>query len=222
VRRVHTGGETLAVDEVVSTLPLGDLATMVAGGPPDPVARAAAGLRFRAIVFVYLFVRRPRISDDHWIYLPEDRFLSNRFSEAVNFSTKNAPMGKTVLCAEVTCDVGDDTWRTTDDVLAERVAADIMQLGFAEVGPGEILQVGTRRAREAYPIYDIGYRERVDRVLGYFAEQKNLLSIGRAALFRYNNMDHSIEMGLKAAEAVLGRADRAAATEIATEKTYFG
>lgn len=222
VRRVHAGGETLDVDEVVSTLPLGDLAAMVAGGAPDPVAQAASGLRFRAIVFVYLFVRRPRISDDHWIYLPEERFLSNRFSESVNFSTKNAPMGKTVLCAEVTCDVGDATWRTSDDVLAERVAGDIMQLGFAEVTPGEILRVATRRAREAYPIYDIGYRERVERVLGWFGSLDNLLSIGRSALFRYNNMDHSIEMGRKAAEAVLGRAARAAATEIATEKQYFG
>jgi protoporphyrinogen oxidase len=221
VSKIQAGDLSIQPQEVVSTIPLNDLVGM-ADGADEPVKQAAKNLRFRAIVFVYLFVKRPRISDDHWIYLPEEQFISNRFSESVNFSIKNTPMGKTVLCAEITCDVGDSIWKTSDDILAERVVEDLIGLGFTELGHSEILKVSTRRVREAYPIYDIGYQQRVKTVLDYGESLSNFVAIGRSALFRYNNMDHSVAMGKEAAATILSQDDKKATTSIATDQKYFG
>jgi hypothetical protein len=50
---------------------------------------------------------------------------------------------------------------------------------------------------------------------------ENLLTVGRGGLFRYNNMDHSIKMGLLAARHV-GRGDsRDAVLDIAKEQSVF-
>jgi len=221
LQKIQAGNQSIEPQEVVSTVPLNDLIGM-SSPVPGQVSQAAESLRFRAIVFVYLFVKRSRISDDHWIYLPEERFISNRFSESVNFSTKNAPMGKTVLCAEITCDVGDAIWNTSDDVLAERVVKDLLGLGFTELDHSEIQAVTTHRVREAYPIYDIGYQQRLKTVLDFGEALTNFNAIGRSALFRYNNMDHSVAMGEEAAAAVTGKHDQTGTTKIATDQLYFG
>jgi len=222
ISKIHSVDLSIDTQEVVSSLPLTDLVQFFSPKADAGVIEAGRRLKFRAIVFVFLFIKRPRISDDHWIYLPEERFISNRLTESANFSRQNVPAGQTVLCAEITCDVGDSTWNTSDDVLAERVVADIVQMGFTDLSKNDISAVRTRRAGEAYPIYDIGYAERVSQVLSYGESLSNLIAIGRSALFRYNNMDHSIEMGRRAAEALLKKSDRTSAAKVATEKQYFG
>ncbi|HUU02725.1 MAG TPA: FAD-dependent oxidoreductase [Myxococcota bacterium] len=222
ITRVTADNLDIEPDEVIGTLPLTDTIGLLGDKAPEAVCSAADNLRFRAIVFVYLFTKRPRISEDHWIYLPEQRFISNRLTEAVNFSRHNCPEGKTVICAEITCDEGDRTWSTSDDVLAERVVDDLDRLGFLHLTRADVITVRTRRAPHAYPIYDIGYAERVRTILSFFESIENFLPIGRSALFRYNNMDHSIEMGRRAARAILEGTDRDAAAHVATGKQYFG
>jgi len=222
ITRVTADNLEFEPDEVIGTLPLTDTVGMLGEAAPVAVRSAADNLRFRAIVFVYLFANRPRISEDHWIYLPEESFISNRLTEAVNFSRHNCPEGKTVICAEITCDEGDPTWSTSDDVLAERVVDDLDRLGFMHMTRADVIAVRTRRAPHAYPIYDIGYAERVRTILSFFESIENFLPIGRSALFRYNNMDHSIEMGRRAGRAILEGTDRSAAARVATGKQYFG
>ncbi len=222
VTSVRAGGESFSADEVISTLPITDFTRFLGEQVPPEARRAAAALTFRAIVFVYLFLDRPSLSDDHWIYLPENRFLSNRLCESRNFSEQNAPPQKTVVCAEVTCAVGDEIWRMGDEELSAKVRQDLLNLGFAAIRPEEILAVRTIRAPECYPIYDIGYKERVEAVLRFAAAIPNLLPIGRSALFRYNNMDHSVDMGLRAARALLGQGSREEALAVASGAQYFG
>ena len=60
------------------------------------------------------------------------------------------------------------------------------------------------RARNAYPIYSLDYREHLKTVKAHVSRLHNLQIIGRGGSFRYNNSDHSIEMGMLAARNVLG------------------
>ena len=59
-------------------------------------------------------------------------------------------------------------------------------------------------------------------MLNFCASLDNFIAIGRSALFRYNNMDHSIAVGRRAAAAVLAGGRREEAIRIATGKEYFG
>ena len=48
------------------------------------------------------------------------------------------------------------------------------------------------------------YRQQLDMVRSYLATFRNLQTIGRAGMHRYNNMDHSMLTGILAAKNVLG------------------
>ena len=74
----------------------------------------------------------------------------------------------------------------------------------------------------AYPLYDIEYRPHAERVLEYVDSFDNMLSTGRQGRFKYNNMDHSMEMGLAAGAELLDGAAGADHREVATESGYFG
>ncbi|MFO7957111.1 MAG: FAD-dependent oxidoreductase, partial [Candidatus Brocadiia bacterium] len=60
------------------------------------------------------------------------------------------------------------------------------------------------RIRRAYPVYKLGYDEHLDVIGQYLEPFENLHNVGRNASFLYTSSDHYIDMGLKAAENVLG------------------
>ena len=60
------------------------------------------------------------------------------------------------------------------------------------------------RQPDAYPVYNSGYEKRL-KVIGDFLDGfENLQTIGRNGMHRYNNMDHSMQTGILAAQNVLG------------------
>jgi len=104
VTRVHTqGGEitaisyggpapaTIEADEYISTIPITALARSVRPAAPAPVLQAIKQLEYVSIVFIYLKLRRPQVSPDSWVYLPESNITIHRISEFKNFSPEAAP-----------------------------------------------------------------------------------------------------------------------------------
>ena len=189
--------------QVVSTIPLGTLLSLLEPAPPDEILAHADALRHRSLVFVYLVLERENVSDDHWIYVPERERLVNRLSEAKNFSHENAPSGRTALCAEVTCVHGDGFWTAPDEEIADQVVDDVVAMGFCT--KGQVLETFVHRERHGYPVYDIGYKEHLNACKEHLATYENLVTVGRQGLFRYNNMDHSVLMGRRAAHTIMGR-----------------
>ena len=55
---------------------------------------------------------------------------------------------------------------------------------------------------KCYPVYSVGYKENLIPIQQYLSKFKNLTAIGRYGSFKYNNQDHSILMGLLAAENI--------------------
>ena len=62
------------------------------------------------------------------------------------------------------------------------------------------------RIRKSYPQYGRGYEKRVEQISSYLSTINGLTLIGRNGAFKYNNQDHSIFMGLLAAENILSGA----------------
>lgn len=207
--RVHTvgadGTRTLACDALVNTIPWTVLLERLrfAEGPGlDAAAReAVAGLATIGIVFVYLEVERERVMPDHWVYLPEADLTVHRISEFKNFCDGASPPGRTALCCEITCRPGDERWNLDLESAAQIARADLVRVGLLAPGEGRALDL--RRLAQAYPVYDLDYRERVQALRRATRAVENLVSTGRQGLFRYNNMDHSIAMGRKAARGLL-------------------
>jgi protoporphyrinogen oxidase len=135
------------------------------------------------------------------MYLPEKKITLGRIHEPRNWSPLMAPAGKTHLVAEYFCFRGDDIWKATDEELTDRTAIDLCGLGL--FSPDEVIGSRVVRVPRAYPILDIGYRERYNVITDYLAGIKNLHVAGRGGTFQYLNMDHAIESGMEAAEALV-------------------
>ena len=60
------------------------------------------------------------------------------------------------------------------------------------------------RVPRCYPVYARGYKQHVERIARWLQNFQGLTVIGRYGAFKYNNQDHSILMGILAAENLLG------------------
>ena len=89
-------------------------------------------LEFRALALVYLVLGRPRYTEFDAHYFPELDVAFSRVSEPKNYRDGDGvdPSDRTVLCAEVPCSVGDDTWRAADDALGAMVADGLVAQGL--------------------------------------------------------------------------------------------
>ncbi|MGI8413554.1 MAG: FAD-dependent oxidoreductase [Solirubrobacteraceae bacterium] len=222
VTGVKYGGSapgTIEADHFISTIPITLLARSVAPAAPEGVRAAIAKLRYVSIIFVYLRLAKPHVSPDSWLYLPESHLTVHRISEFKNFSPECAPPDKTMVCAEITCRIGDEHWRASDEELISIATSDLEQIGF--IRSDEVLGAFVKRIPHAYPVYDLEYKQHLRPIVDFVHTLQNIDTGGRQGLFRYNNMDQSIEMGRKMAWTVVGERD-AEHEAVATEPEYFG
>lgn len=206
-------------DTIVSTIPLPRLIELISPGPPADVTEAISKLRYLSIVFVYLEVNRPMVTEDHWVYLPERHLRIHRISEFKNFSEETGPRDKTMICAEITCVPGDETWNMNLEQAGALAMRDLETIGLLKPGEGKASFM--TRVYYAYPVYDLTYKENLQKLLRFVKPFENLDTTGRQGLYRYNNMDHSIAMGRKMARGLIRGGD-AGSHAVATGEEYFG
>lgn len=209
----QVGGHTATepADHLVWTAPLAELARRLDPPPPAEVVQAAAGLRSRAVVLCYVALARPRVGDADTYYFPERPFPFNRVIEQKRFSACLVPADRTVLGLDIACEPDDAVYRASDEALGALVLPALEEAGLAR--RAEVLEVFSRRFRSAYPVYELGYAERLGRVQGWLDGLANLWPIGRQGLHLHNNTHHALLMGYRAAEAIASgsRADWPAA-----------
>ena len=226
-RRADGGVERFECDALISTIPLPRLLGALDGGTSGRNDAGASGLRHRAVRFVHLEVARPRLSPNHWIYLPEKHLAAHRATEFKNFSDHGLPVDRTAVCVEFTCAKDDALWSMPERELARLAESDLARIGLLEQGEARLL--ATQVLEHAYPIYDLGYKRRVDAALAIAKTVPNMRTTGRQGLHRYNNMDHSLAMGWHAAKGLANTLDatrpvrEARADErVAAESRWFG
>ncbi len=185
-------------DELINTIPLPNLIQRL-DTTPKPVLEASQHLRFRALVLLYMLYDAPLSVPDTWLYYPEDNVPFSRISVPNNFMAGQNPPSQGCLCLEFCCQAEDSIWKSDQWRLAEKANQILLDSGLLSAQPVDTLAV---RLREGYPIYHQGYEQALNPVLDYLKTLKNLLTVGRQGLFRHNNIDQAIQMGLKAAETV--------------------
>jgi protoporphyrinogen oxidase len=215
VRIEHGGGRVTAVTaegpdgpvrqgcgEFVNCIPIDELVRLLEPAPPAEVLAAAERLRFRSLVILFLVLDKPQLSPDHWIYVPSPEISFCRLHEPKNWSADMAPPDRTGIVLEFFCQEGDECWNRPQEDLVAQAARDLETMGLLE--PGCVSDSVALRLRKAYPVYNMGYAEHMRTLTDYLSGLGNLHNIGRNATFRYTSSDHYIDMGLKAAENLLG------------------
>lgn len=199
-----TGGEqsaTLVADQFISTIPLPALICAMRPHPPAEVLAAASRLRSRDLVTVSIMLNRERITDHTWIYLPEQTIPFGRIHEPTNWSRAMAPPGQSLLVIEYFCFRGDRTWSNSDERLVNQTVTQLDKLGL--IKPQEVIDSVVTRVANAYPLFEVGYLTHCQTIYDYLARFDNLYTAGRGGMFRYYNMDHAMQAGMDAAQAII-------------------
>ena len=191
--------------EFISSLPLPTLVKSLWPTPPAAVLEAAARLRYRDLLLVAVRLACERATDQTWIYVPGRQYAFGRVHEPKNWSAQMGAAGETLLVTEHFCCRGDAVWRCADDALLERSVSDLVARGLAR--RADVLDGLVVRVPCAYPLFEVGYAEACGVIADYLGGFANLQVVGRTGAFRYYNMDHAIESGVDAADAVLRRLD---------------
>ena len=204
VRIRHRGVvRSLEGDAVVSSIPLTKLAGLLHPAPPAAVLEAAGSLRFRDLVVVAVMVDRERVTDQTWIYIPEQHIPFGRVHEPTNWSRAMAPAGRSLLVMEYFSSHGDAVWSMNDDALAKLTIDHLVRLQF--LGRSEVRDAKIVRVPRAYPLFEVGYEHHAAAACAGLGGLANLHIAGRSGCFAYQNMDHAIRSGLDTAARVLAR-----------------
>lgn len=198
---VLADGRDLAFDRVVSTMPLTALVSRLPDADAE-LAAAAGGLDFRNTVFVYLNVPSGDLFPDQWIYLQSPELKAGRVTNFRNWVPQLYGKEKnSILAVEYWCGHGDPLWTKSDKTLAELAVEELSLAGF-DRSLFEGCDSHIERSARSYPVYRRGYKEKVAVIRRHLSGIEGLAVIGRYGAFKYNNQDHSILMGILAAENI--------------------
>ena len=85
---------------MVSTLPITELISKI-DEVPDVVRKSAQMLEYVSVLNINIGVARDNISDKHWVYFSEKKFVFYRIGFYTNISRALAPKGTTSMYIEV-------------------------------------------------------------------------------------------------------------------------
>lgn len=205
VKKIFWGnGKIVNIDEedvVVSTIPIPILLKVLYPAPPEKVISNAKHLKTRNLILFYLILNKNSVSDDSWLFFPEEKFIFNRIFEQKNFSKFMVPENKTTLCIEITCGMDSVIWSKSKDEIYQQVISQLEETGL--VKKEDVLDFFDKRLSFAYPIYDLDFRQNLEKIYDFIDKIENIYTIGRQGAFGYTGTLDSIDMGMTVAKFIL-------------------
>jgi protoporphyrinogen oxidase len=193
-----SGGDSLAYTRLVSTIPLPELLGMIRNLPPD-IAEMKRGLRHISVLDINLGIERDDITDQHWIYFPEQSFPFYRAGCYSNFAAASAPSNATSLYLEISY--------VPEMSLDKRAMIHAAKEGLRRCG---MLSGSDRVIAEdavdipyAYIIYDTFRKKNLPSIMNYL-KSNEVWSIGRYGSWKYMSMEDAILEGKAATEVIRG------------------
>ena len=192
--------ERFEADAVWSTLPLTTLVRAAGGEAPKIVRDAADAIRYRGMLLVYIILDTDQYTEFDAHYFPELSTPISRLSEPKNYYAGHEPRGRTVLCAELPSDPGDQYWSMDDESLGKALYQWLGDCGLPQ--SAKIIRAFTRRLPHAYPVYDRNYEMYFKIIDEWISKIEGLLTFGRQGLFAHDNTHHALAMAYAAADCL--------------------
>ncbi len=163
-------------------------------------------LHYMSTVLYNYVTRKPVVPGFQWCYFGDKAMEASRACLPRFFNPALVPPGKEAICIEVSCLEDSSTWRepARQDCVVETFLLHANMLDSLE----DVEECRIEHIHDTYPLYVLNYPRKLRGLFEWIhGTWDNLTPLGRTGRFWYNNMDHSIEASLAAAERFL--ADRA-------------
>lgn len=192
------GTKVVDVKEVISTLPMTVLVQIMEPKPVEAILLAAKSLRYRNLILVTLFLNKESVTKNASVYFPEPDFPFTRVHEPRNRSITMSPQGKTSLVTEIPCQSEDQFWRATDQELIQLVSSYFTRIGW--IKKNEIIDASIIKLNRAYPILEVSYEEKVQKIATFLKSFINLRISGRNGRFMYTHIHDMMRFGKEVTE----------------------
>ena len=197
VRYEKEGAEhTNSTTHLWSTLPITVLVRSMRPEAPAEVLRAASSLSYRGMILIYLVLEQDYFTEYDAHYFPELSIPISRLSEPKIYSASAEPRGLTLLCAELPANPDSPEWALSDEELGERLREWLARTDLPVRAP--VRRVLTRRLKQAYPTYNVGYETHFAAMDEWLEGIQGLLTFGRQGLFAHDNTHHALYMAYAA------------------------
>ena len=207
----------LAVQELISSMPLRDLIRCMDPPAPKSVRTAAEQLRYRDFLIVVLILDQAEPFSDNWIYIHSPEQRVGRIQNFRAWSPDLVPdPTKSSIGMEYFCNAGSELWDMDDKDLVALASKELQELGLARAQ--SVVDGTVIRQPKAYPVYDRDYRKALAEIRSWLDGFSNLQVIGRNGMHRYNNQDHSMLTAMLAVRNSLGEAHDL--WEVNVERSY--
>lgn len=195
-------------DYVVSSMPLRDMISIISNSPKC-VRSVANRLKYRDMIILGIEFSKQDMgpifgtaSSDSWLYMQDPKISFGRVQILNNWSPYAVVHNNSILLElEFFCNENDSLWTMSDNNLLAQSLSELVQCGLCQQ-KARIQSYIVKRITKAYPVYTDGYYE-LDIVKEWIDKITNLRCIGRNGQHKYNNMDHSVEVGIEAARSIL-------------------
>jgi protoporphyrinogen oxidase len=178
--------ERIRVENLMNTLPLSIILNILEPAPPQNILNLVKKIRFRNILLIILIINKPSINNNATMYFPNSQFPFTRIYEPKNRSSTMAPTNQTTLAIEIPCQKDDFWWELENDDITEKVKRQVLELNFFK--ESELLDTTIKRLPFAYPILEIGFEKKVNKILDYLEGFENLHTNGRNGVFKYSHI----------------------------------
>lgn len=185
---------------LISTLPLPVLYRMLKD-TPDSLVSDAQKLHAISVLNINIGIDRPGISNQHWIYFPEDQFVFSRIGFPMNFSKSVAPDGTSSIYIEITHHPHEKL--DVEKTFAQAMV-DLQKCGIIRKDD----RVLTRHVIDiqcAYVVFDQHRQKHLQNLIDHL-ESRDIFTAGRYGRWDYYSMEDSILSGKSTADQILNRA----------------
>jgi protoporphyrinogen oxidase len=186
---------TILPKYVISTIPLNIFIRKFRIPLNIDFSKIDRGLKYRSIRLLNLIINKERVTDYTWIYVPNKDIIFFRIQEPKNWHPNNAPMSKTSLSLEISCDKGDEIWIAKEQEILQKVLEGLKKMEL-NVKEEDIIDYFISEIEHAYPIYILDYKKILSEVEDVLTNIRNLTITGRQGEFKYMNMDEAIKKGI--------------------------
>lgn len=194
---IFRNGDFEKFDTLINTIPLDIFLSLLKEPSNSSLNQAHKKLLCNSVINFNIGFNRPDISDKHWIYLPEKKFIPYRLGFYHNFSSSMAPTDCSSLYGEIAYlhkPLLDQT------ILIEKATEQLKKL--LHFSDNDIIAKKNISIDHAYVIFDFWREKNLPKVHKKLLSF-NVHSIGRYGAWKYASMQESLLDGKNIADRLV-------------------
>jgi protoporphyrinogen oxidase len=192
------GRDRVDTGYAVSTLPVSLFLNMLSPPPPEEILQISNKLMYRHLKLVALFIDKPSVTKSATVYFPDKDFIFTRLYEPKKRSVHMSPEDHTSLIIEIPCQYGSEYWDMEDEELIEKTSSKLIEIGW--IKGEDIIDACVHSMHYAYPIFETGFEEKVEKIFSYLKRFRNLAFTGRNGKFEYTHLHDVMKSGKEIVE----------------------